>query len=161
MVKRIVQQTPSHINETKVSQAVPHLKAEPVAASGPIDRAHAAFVAAGDNLLAELGAPGWKRATCAVIAGLAVGLGLGWCVVQVCLFLMVGAVIGTGSMFIAYALGALAAVYLAWKAGKATARVFGAVLTGEVDERARDAYTAAGAFVRSLNPFARQIVVAE
>jgi hypothetical protein len=110
------------------------------------------YQAAQDEFLAFLGAPGWKRTLVAVISGLAVACTGGWMIGHVTAYLMAGALMASGSMFLAMALGVIAAFWLSFKTGKLAARVFGAVLTGEADERAIAAYDATRNFVARCNP---------
>lgn len=135
-----------------LGQAVPHAKETVHADPSTFDRAYARWEQAQSEFMAFLGTPTWKRTVIAAIAGIAVTLGLGWVAGNIVSYLMVGALMATNSLFLTMALGIVAGIYLAIKAGKFAARVFGAILTGEADERAIAAYDATRNALARLNP---------
>jgi hypothetical protein len=156
MVARTTQTAVKPSSTKRLNGAAPHVadKDQIVHGAKPstFEQAQARFHQAQDEFMAFLGAPGWKRTLVAVISGLAIVAGCGWAIGNIVSFLMVGALLATGSVFLTMALGLVAAIVLSIKAGKFAARVFGAVLTGEADERALAAYDATRAFAAKLNP---------
>lgn len=106
-----------------------------------------AYIAAQNALLEEVGAPSTTRKVMAFIASMLVAVGLGWLLGQVLSALFVGIVLLTGSSFLAWALWAFGLVIGAFYGGKAAARIGGAVLTKEADERAAQAYAITKHFV--------------
>jgi hypothetical protein len=120
------------------------------------------YTDAQDYLLKFFKAPTWKRTLCAFVTTIAIGVGIGMFAGSILNWMLVGAVAVNASLFIAmvvYVIGALAAAYFG---GKLAARIGGAVLTGEADERAIAAYDAVKAKLSALNPFGqRQLVPAK
>lgn len=138
---------------TPVAKAIPRQDAKPHAAdTSAYERAYERYQQAQADFMAFMGAPGWKRTLVAALSGLAIACGGAWAVGSIVSYLMVGALLATSSLFITMALGLVAAIWLSLKTGKLVGRVFGAVLTGEADERAIAAYDASRDFVAKCNP---------
>lgn len=109
-----------------------------------------------DSLLKFLKAPSWKRTLVAFVTSIAIGGAVGWAAGHVLTWMLAGAVMMSAPMFVTllvYILGVLAAIYYG---GKLAARIGGAILTGEADERAVAAYDATVNALKRLNPFAKR-----
>lgn len=116
------------------------------------ERIYARYQQAQADMLEVFGAPGWKRTLVAFATTLVVGYGIGYLAGTVLTWMVAGAILMGASAFVtiaAWALGAIAAVVYG---GKFAARIGGAILTGEADERAIAAYDATRAFAAKLNP---------
>lgn len=110
-----------------------------------------------DALLKFFDAPSWKRSLAAAVAGIAVMVCGGLMLASFVEWLLVGAILTGTAPFIAIVAAIIAtilgSIWIAKKAG----RVFGAVLTGEADERAVAAYDATKSFFSRMNPFKREV----
>lgn len=147
---------------TKVSRAVPHEDNKPEVAGdeGVFAEAMKRYQEAQEGLLKFFSAPSWKRTLCAFVTTIVVSCGIGYLAGQLLGWMVVGAVAMAVPMFLivlAWVLGAVLAIYYG---GKLAARIGGAVLTGEADERAIAAYDAVKSFASRMNPFGKRTVVA-
>lgn len=148
--------------KTRTARAIPHEapKADVAHDDSPFAEAMKRYNEAQDRLLQFFKAPTWKRTLVAFITSIVVGVGVGIAADAVLTWLMVGAAAMAAPMFIAVAvwvLGFIAALYFG---GKLAARIGGAVLTGEADERAIAAYDAVKSVLGKLNPFGKREIVA-
>lgn len=105
-----------------------------------------------DDLLEYLGTISWKRALCAFVTSVTVGAGIGWITGKLIGFMALGAVVAGAPAFIAIAIWVLGLVLALYFGSKVAARIAGAVLTGEADERAAAAYRATKHYAAKLNP---------
>lgn len=147
---------------TKVSRAVPHedVQADVAHDEGVFAEAMKRYQEAQEGLLKFFSAPSWKRTLVAFITTVVVTCGIGWIAGELLSWMVIGAVAMAVPVFLivlAWVLGAVLAIYYG---GKLAARVGGAVLTGEADERAIAAYDAVKSFASRLNPFGARTVVA-
>lgn len=150
------------IAQTKVAKAIPHEEVKADVASDDSVFAEAAkrYQDAQDYLLKFFKAPSWKRTLVAFVTSFLIGYGIGTVAAAILDWMMVGAVamaVPTFISVIVYILGVLLTIRFAWKVG---ARVGGAILTGEADERALAAYDAVKGTLARLNPFGKRTVAA-
>lgn len=150
--------------KTKVAASIPHddksRKADVTEDDGVFAEAMKRYSEAQDSLLRFFKAPSWKRTLVAVVSAFLVGAGVGWVVGTLLEWLMVGALalaVPTFLIMLVYVLGICIAIYYGGKWG---ARVGGAILTGEADERALAAYDATKSLLSKLNPFGRRTIAA-
>lgn len=109
--------------------------------------------AAQDDVMSFFNVPSWKRTLVAFVTYIAGCAGVAWAGTTLVEMLMTGA-LGMGcTLFISTVIAIIAAVLIAWYGHKVVMRVAGAVLTGEADQRALDAYDATRAMLSKLNPF--------
>lgn len=149
---------------TKVARAIPHDEANDKAKVANDEdlfaQAYARYQEAQDFMLRFFKAPSWKRTLVAFVTSLLVGAGVAWVAGSILEWMVIGATamgVSTFVTVIVYALGFIAALYYG---GKLAARVGGAVLTGEADERAIAAYDAVKSKLAKLNPFGKRSVEA-
>lgn len=116
----------------------------------PVQMKLNAFLAAQEALLAEVGAPTWKRKLAAFVTTVVIAVGIGWLLGQILAALFVGILMLTGSAFIAWALWAIGLIVGSFFGGKLAAKCGIAVLTHEADDRAHAFY--AGAKRKLLAP---------
>jgi hypothetical protein len=134
----------------KAPHAGEQIHADHSATSG--ERVFARYQEAQTELLNFFGAPGWKRALVAFAATCIVAAGVGYIAGVLLNWMLMGAVLASANIFIviaAYVLGVIAATVYG---SKLAARIGGAILTGEADERAIAAYDATRAALAKLNP---------
>lgn len=135
-------------------------KPEVAAADGVYDEAMRRYNEARDYLLGAMKAPTWKRTLLAFLTTVVVGFGIGFIAGTLLDWLVVGALTMAVPLFltmVVYVIGACLAIYYG---GKFAARIGGAVLTGEADEKALAAYDAVKGVLSKLNPFAKATIEA-
>lgn len=120
------------------------------------------YTEAQDYLLQFFKAPTWKRTLVAFVTSIVVAAGVGFAADSILTWMVTGAVAMAAPTFliaVTWVIGFFLALYYG---GKLAARIGGAVLTGEADERALAAYDAVRAKLAKWNPFgAREIVAAK
>lgn len=122
---------------------------------------HKRYQEAQDALLASMGTVPWKRALAALVSAVFIGLGVGFIAGNLLNWIVAGALLYAAPLFlvvVVYAIGVALSLYYGTKL---VARVAGAVLTGEADQRAVAAYDATKAFLVRFNPFAKMVRVDE
>lgn len=122
---------------------------------GSFDEIYKRFQDAQSALLGFFDAPSWKRSLAAFVAGLAVTLVGGFMLASIVEWLLVGAIMAGTAPFIAIVVALITTIIGSVWIARKSARVFGAVLTGEADERAVAAYDATKNFFRRINPFGK------
>lgn len=93
----------------------------------------------------------WKRILCTGVASLLVGYGIGMLAAEILAYVTLGALLLTGSMFLAsviYVLGILLTLFASFQVGKYVAHQ---CLTGGVDRAALGAYHKVRSFFNSRN----------
>lgn len=145
---------------TKVTKAIEHEEPKPeVADTDLFAEAMKRFTDAQDYLLSAMKVPGWKRTICALLTAAVVGCGVVYAAGHVLAWIVAGALMYAAPVFIilaVYLLGVALAIYYG---AKWSARLAGAVLTGEADQRAIEAYDSVKGFLQRFNPFAKVEVV--
>lgn len=96
--------------------------------------------------------PSWKRALIAFVAGVTAGGVAGSVMLTLTDWLIVGAISAGAGLFVQMVLAVIGLALTMYAAWKISARVTGAVLTGEADERAIAAYDATRAMLSRINP---------
>jgi hypothetical protein len=145
-------------SKTATARAIPHEEAHTHADPSTWDGIYARFTEAQDAMLKFMGTPGWKRSLIATVTWFA-SITLGALAISAIVEgLIVSAIIGGTSMFIACTIAVLAAVIGAKVVVNFATRVAGAILTKEADERALAAYDAVRKFTVRINPFAKKAV---
>jgi len=108
------------------------------------------FQQAQQDLMGFFKVPTWKRTLAALVTALVVSSGIAWVANELITWLMAGALMHTGSVFIAGVIFVLGLALTMYYGGKLAARIGGAVLTGEADERAIAAYDAVRSKVKGV-----------
>lgn len=147
---------------TKVAKAIPHAETKAEVANDPslFDEVLKRYTDAQDAMLKFFKAPTWKRTLVAFVTTILVGAGVGWIAGAMLEAMVVGAIamaVPTFLILAGWLLGALIAIYYG---GKLAARIGGAILTGEADERAIAAYDSVKSLVKRLNPFGARTIEA-
>lgn len=120
---------------------------------GVLDRVMSRFQEAQAELMATLQVPSWKRVLCAFLAAVCVSALVGWVAGYLITWLAVGAFLFTASSFLFYAIWLAGLLIAMYYGGKLAGRCAGAVLTGEIDERAVAARDSVKNFFTAINPF--------
>jgi heptaprenylglyceryl phosphate synthase len=132
--------------DTEEAQAT----ADATAMAGVMRRYHEAVEGLGQFF--EL--PSWKRSLIAIATYVAGCVGIAYLTTSLVEFVLIGAVALSAPLFLGIIIAVIAAVMLVYYGHSAVARVTGAILTKEADERALAAYDATKAMLRRFNPFA-------
>lgn len=149
---------PSKVKPTARATGNTKPQAEVATDEGIFAEAMKRYTEAQESLLKFFKAPSWKRTLVAFVTSIVVGCGIGWVAGTLLNWIVAGATLMAVPTFIVmlvYVLGFIAALYFG---GKLAARIGGAVLTGEADERAIAAYDAVKSFASKLNPFGRRTI---